>query len=441
MSQPPQAQAFLERKEILESRIGIALTEIAPPGWDLVDLRASMTVGTQQLHLLALLKDGREAAVSELPEDVHRQIIEAMAELRRLLYRPDEGTWFSMRLSAKPDTYSVAYDYYHEPPWEPPLEPEMYLRDFEAFPRDLIHRPFWLLDKLREARPGSFTGSFTVAGRITLEGEREWADEASALLAMSLPPGNHQTTIYYQAMGGHIDMTVDVLNFRMREVPWEPPAKLMEMLAELRKGTYREGTGTWFTLRLQVHNLATISLDFDYDNEPQWEVPPPEDAYREELELFPRAPENTPYWLAQRAGLVAGPRLNVAKPYDATLPFPGYPNGYPTFVDRPSLPEEERGRVSDYLENAPVVLTRQGGDSDLFDQTGATAIPREYRTDGTWIWPASVAHYLRAHGVAPERGLVEHIRAGDYRIPDVDQDVRQAAAAAIGSDAAEGTAG
>jgi hypothetical protein len=133
--------------------------------------------------------------------------------------------------------------------------------------------------------------------------------------------------------------------------------------------------------------------------------------------------------------------LNVAKPYDATLPFPGYPNGYPTFVDRPSLPDEERDRVSGYLENAPVVLTRPGSDPDLFDQSGATGIPREYRTDGSWVWPASVAYYLRTHGVAPERGLVEHIRAGDYRIPDVGQDVRQAAAAAIGSDAAEGTAG
>jgi hypothetical protein len=432
MSQPSQAQEFLERKEILESRIGIALTEIAPLGWDLIDLRASMTVDTQQLHLVALLKDGREATVSELPEDVHRRIIEAMAELRRLLYRPDEGAWFSMRLSAKPETYSVAYDYHHEPPWDPPLDPEMYLRDFEAYPRDLIHRPFWLLDKLREARPDRFKGSFTVAGRMLVEEQREWADEASALLGISLPPGNHQTTIYYQAMGSHIDMTVDVLNFRMREVPWEPPAKLMEMLEKLREGMYREAAGTWLSVRLQVHQMATVSLDFNYMNEPRWEVAPPEDAYREELELFPRTPENTPHWLAQRAGLVAGPRLNVAKPYDATLPFPGYPNGYPTFNDRPTLSEEERDRLSTYLENAPLVVTREGGDPDLFDRDGVTGIPREYRTDGVWVWPASVAYYLRTHGVAPERGLVEHIRSHDYQIPDIDQRVRDAAEAAIG---------
>lgn len=433
MSQPsPQTQAFRERTEILESRIGLALIDLAPPEWDLIDLRASMTVDTQQLRLVALLKDGREAAVSGLPEDVHRRIVETMAELRRHLYDPEKGAWFSMRLAVKPDTYSVAYDFYHEPPWDPPLAPEMYLRDFDAFPRDLTHRPHWLLAKLREARPGRFTGGFTKTGRMVKEDEIEWSDEAAALLSMALPPGNHQTTIYYNAMGRHIDMSVHVLNFRIREVPWEPPAKLPEMLAELRKGMYAEGVGTWFGLRLQMHSMTRLSLEYDWDDEPRWGVPPPESAYREELELFPRTPENTPPWLAQRAGLVTGPELTVAKPYDATLPLPGYPNGYPTFVDRPPLSDEERTRLSAYLENAPVVLTQEGGDPDLFDATGATTIPREYRTDGSWVWPASVAHYLRAHNVAPERGLVEHVRSRDFQIPDVGQDVRDAAAAAVG---------
>jgi hypothetical protein len=434
MSHPsPQAQAFLERKEILESRIGLALIDLAPPDWDLIDLRASVTVDTQQLRLTALLKDGREAAVSGLPEDVHRRIIETLAELRQHLYDPEKGAWFSMRLSAKPDSYSVAYDFHHDPPWDPPLDPEMYLRDFEAFPRDLIHRPRWLLAKLREARPGDFTGGFTKAGRMTKEDEIEWADEAVALLAMSLPPGNHQTMIYYHAMGHHVDLSFDVLNFRMREVPWEPPAKLREMLADLRRGMYAEGVGTWFGLRLAVQRLGPISLEYNWEHEPRWESPPPESAYREELEIFPRLPERTPGWLAQRAGLLSGEELTVAKPYDATLPFPGYPNGYPTFVDRPSLPDEERERLAAYLETAPVVLTREGGDPDLFDQTGATVIPREYRTDGSWVWPASVTHYLRAHNVVPERGLVEHAQSRDYRLPDLDQGVRDAAAAAIGS--------
>lgn len=326
MSVSPQAQAFLDRREILESRIGIALTEIGPPGWDLVDMRASMTVDTQQIRLVALLRDGREVTLSAPGEEVHGRIVEAMTELRRLLFRPDEGTWFSMRVSAKQETYSVAYDRHHEPPWESPLDPQLYLRDFEAFPRDLIHRPFWLLDRLRAARPGHFTGSFTVAGRMLVEDEIQWADEAAALLGMSLPPGNHQMTIHYRGMGRHVDMTVGVLNFRMRKVPWEPPAKLLEMLGSLREGMYGKGFGTWFTLRLQVHGMAKISLDFDCDHEPRWQAPPPESAYREELELYPRTPENTPRWLAQRAGLISGPELSVAKPYDDTLPLPGYPN-------------------------------------------------------------------------------------------------------------------
>ncbi|MCW2946798.1 MAG: hypothetical protein JWR24_3515 [Actinoallomurus sp.] len=431
MSHPRQPQADLERKEILESRIGLALIEIAPPGWYLVDLRGSMTAETQQLRLAVVLEDGREAAASELDADVQRRIIEAMAELRQMHFRPESGTWFSMRLSAKHDSYSVAYDFYHEPPWEPPLEPAMYLRDYETFPRDIMHLPIWLRDKLREAQPGRFTGSFSIVGRMNLEDQRDWADEAAALLAQSLPAGNHQTTIYYQAMGDHVDMSADVLNVRMREVAWEPPAKLLDLLKKLREGMYEQGAGTWFGVRLQVQGISHISLEFNYDSEPKWEVAPPESAYREELELYPRALEVTPYWLARRAGLTSGPELSVAKPYDAALPFPDYPNGYPTFTDRPTLADEERDGLSAYLENAPVVLTQEGGDPDLFDRTGATRIPREYRTDGSWVWPASVSYYLRAHRVAPERGLVEHIRSRGFQVPDVDQGTRDAAVAAI----------
>jgi hypothetical protein len=394
-------------------------------------MRASMTVDTQQLRFVALLRDGREVDLPAPGEEIDRRIVEAMTELRRLLFVPDKGTWFSMRLSAKQETYSVLYDTYHEPPWRSPLDPQLYLRDFEAFPRDVIHRPFWLLDRLRAARPGHFTGSFTVAGRMLREDEIQWADEAAVLLGMSLPPGNHQTTIRYRGMGRYVDLTVGVLNFRMRKVPWEPPARLLEMLGSLREGMYGKGAGTWFTLRLQVHGMAKISLEFDRDHEPRWQAPAPESAYRQELELYPRTPENTPSWLAQRVGLISGPALSVAKPYDDTLPLPGYPNGYPTFIDRPTLPEQERRAVCAYLENAPVVFTGEGGDPDLFDRDGAAQIPRDYRTDGSWVWPASVAYYLRTHEIAPERGLVERIRSRDYQVPDVDPSARDAAIGVI----------
>jgi hypothetical protein len=40
------------------------------------------------------------------------------------------------------------------------------------------------------------------------------------------------------------------------------------------------------------------------------------------VRLTVRALEVTPYWLAQRVGLVAGPELSVAKANDATLPSP-----------------------------------------------------------------------------------------------------------------------
>jgi hypothetical protein len=48
-----------------------------------------------------------------------------------------------------------------------------------------------------------------------------------------------------------------------------------------------------------------------------------------------------------------------------------------------------------------------------------------------WVWPAAVAHYLRAHNVAPERGLVDHIRSQGAGVTDVGDDVREAAVAVL----------
>jgi len=71
------------------------------------------------------------------------------AELRRLMYRPDRGTWFSARLTVSHQgDYRSDYDYDTRPAFDPPASPELFVRDLEAFPRDASRVPSWLADEL-----------------------------------------------------------------------------------------------------------------------------------------------------------------------------------------------------------------------------------------------------------------------------------------------------
>jgi hypothetical protein len=434
MSQPPSRPGDeLERRQDLESQIGLALLDIAPAGWKRVELRAAVTVDGHQLRLAVLMADTSTYVPQSIAPDVLQRVAAALPELRQACYQPGRGTWFSLLLCLNsPESYGVAYNFHHEPAWNPPPPADVYMRDFEAFPRDAFHLPQWLRDRLEEAQPGQWaTGGITHAGPMTAEDQSRLADEMTALLVEKLPPGYDNFDLEYYAVGRHTDTFYRVLDIYNRKVDWTPPGELFQMLARLREGMYRPGQGTWFGAGVRFDYISRLNLEFNWTNEPKWErAAPPQEAYGEELELFPREPDATPLWLAQKSGQ-AGPVLQMAEVHEGTIPVPGYPGGMPTFVDRPRLSDDERAQVLAYLEQAPVVLTREGAEPDLLEPDRPDPIPRAFHTDGTWIWPAAVAYYLRAHHAAPQRQLVKHIRDLGYRVPDVNEQIREAAAATI----------
>ena len=118
-------------------------------------------------------------------------------------------------------------------------------------------------------------------------------------------------------------------------------------------------------------------------------------------------------------------RLRTARIFDG----PG-PDGRPT-VNRPPLDPAEVGKVLDYLEAAPVVMTAQGMDSDRLAHENPESIPFAFHTDGTWIWPAAVIFYLARYGVPPEPDLVQHIRGANFLAPEVDEPTRGQAVALL----------
>nr|WP_269440217.1 immunity protein YezG family protein [Arthrobacter sp. zg-Y769] len=105
--------------------------------------------------------EGRESAtVSEIQLYVDRngvvkiernsnQSFKLMSELRKLMYRPGYGTWFSLTMKIDDQGHAEThYNYDEEAAWSFPLDDESYVEDQQKFPRDPEHIPAWLAPKL-----------------------------------------------------------------------------------------------------------------------------------------------------------------------------------------------------------------------------------------------------------------------------------------------------
>ena len=134
--------------EIVES-IAAMLHEARDPGWAEVAVEIAFADGFSQLRTWFRTTydgqwepTGRYAGRSE-------DLTGRFAALRRLLYRPGSGTWFSARLAVSDQgDYRSDYDFDHEPRFDPPVAPELYLKDLETFPRDASSIPPWLGERL-----------------------------------------------------------------------------------------------------------------------------------------------------------------------------------------------------------------------------------------------------------------------------------------------------
>ncbi|WP_307845721.1 hypothetical protein [Saccharomonospora sp. NB11] len=136
------------QRELLRT-MGLALLDAVPEGWRRVDLFCRMTVDVEDFVLTVLMADGTTADVP-IPE----VCFSATRDLRRVMYEPDEGTWFSMRFMLDPPAQMhVNFNFFWDPRWRSPLESRNWVRDLEAFPRPDDRIPDWLRAELAGARP------------------------------------------------------------------------------------------------------------------------------------------------------------------------------------------------------------------------------------------------------------------------------------------------
>ncbi|UWE13341.1 hypothetical protein [Actinacidiphila bryophytorum] len=97
--------------------------------------------------------------------------------------------------------------------------------------------------------------------------------------------------------------------------------------------------------------------------------------------------------------------------------------------DAPSLRDAVRDTgpwdedsVIAYLESALEVYSTMGAERDALTGDKWIAGAGSLLTDGTWIWPIDLAHYVRRHHAALPPEFLEHIRSRSYTVPLVDDE-------------------
>lgn len=100
-------------------------------------------------------------------------------------------------------------------------------------------------------------------------------------------------------------------------------------------------------------------------------------------------------------------------------------DGAPSLRDavRSSGPWDE-DRILAYLESAREIYTTMGARRDALTDDEWIAGSESLMTDGTWIWPIDLMHYVRRHHVSLPQEFLDHMRAGGYTVPAVSDERR-----------------
>ncbi|MDH6116828.1 hypothetical protein ABH930_000247 [Kitasatospora sp. GAS204A] len=121
-------------------------------------------------------------------------------------------------------------------------------------------------------------------------------------------------------------------------------------------------------------------------------------------------------------------RFELAAVFDLVDPVTG-----PAFAEDHPVIEDEAGleALVGYLgAGVPVLMTPTLMD-DVVDPSRGAVVPMNFRTDGSWIWTDTVTYYLEEYGLAPEPGLLAHLRERGSFDWTPDQETVERAAAFI----------
>lgn len=268
-------------------------------------------------------------------------------------------------------------------------------------------------------------------GSLDQTDQQQLIQDIGRTILRGLPPGWQEASVEYRAVGRHSEVAAQLTTPTGTVVPLSPPSEVDGLFAQLRHGMHQSERGTWISALYQLQRPSSYSVDFNGDHEPNWQRTPPLQSYAEELRAYPRASDNVPAWLSDRAGAGAG--STAAQPVVLRHAEPYNEDGTP-YTQHPVVPPQERAQLIEYLESAPVVLAARSHDTDQLDPSGPLSVPLTFHTDGTWIWPGALGYYLRQHNVAPDPEVVEHARSRGFQVPAVADETKEMAVSVITGD-------
>jgi hypothetical protein len=107
-------------------------------------------------------------------------------------------------------------------------------------------------------------------------------------------------------------------------------------------------------------------------------------------------------------------------PLQRTGFFREMPHGEPSDPSlaeaRQATPAHHEDRVVRYLEAGHVYMATPGPTPDVF-APGTMIGPPHYVTDGTFVWPGDLAHYVRTYHVRLDGRFLEHMLASGWTVP------------------------
>ncbi|MDR7300150.1 hypothetical protein [Haloactinomyces albus] len=146
-------------------------------------------------------------------------------------------------------------------------------------------------------------GPQTRPGSLDEESQQELIQQIGRVIVQALPPSWQEVSVEYRAIGSHSELAAQLVAPNGTLIPWAPPDEAAPMFDHLRIGMHQQGRGTWISALYRLQRPGSYSVDFNGDYEPVWHTAPPAAEFAAELRTLPRATENIPDWLAERAGL------------------------------------------------------------------------------------------------------------------------------------------
>ncbi|PDP84545.1 hypothetical protein CQJ94_28180 [Glycomyces fuscus] len=85
------------------------------------------------------------------------------------------------------------------------------------------------------------------------------------------------------------------------------PSHTGTLLADLRAGMYKDGKGTWFSMKYVITRPGRFKVRYNYDDDPNIAFPTAW-GFTNDLKYFPRDEEHIPDWLREKLREEAGGR-------------------------------------------------------------------------------------------------------------------------------------